>query len=79
MRPDKILSGRARLRCCLDVACDIRVGSSGLVGETPTELLDLLVTQLNPASQSCCYDNTLPPFLFCRRFRPIAQDTLPMR
>ena len=35
--------------------------------------------KLNPASQSCRYGNTLPPSLFCRRFRPISHATLPMR
>jgi len=72
------LSERARVRCCLDVACHIRVGSSGLVGERPTELVDLLVTAQSCFSKLLLRQYT-PPSLFCRAFRPIAHGTLPMR
>jgi len=72
------LSGCARLRCCLDVACHIRVGSSGLVGEKPTELVDLLVTAQSCFSKLLLRQNTAPS-LFFRPLRPIAHGTLPMR
>jgi hypothetical protein len=69
---------RSGSRCCLCVLCEAWLPPSGVTCRAQLQPPDFW-HQFNPASQSCCYGNTLPQPILCCSSQPIAHGTLPMR
>jgi hypothetical protein len=62
--PTKLSLDTLGLCCCLRIICETSLRPSGVTGAPQLQRGDFW-HEFNPASQSCCYANTLPPSLLC--------------